>query len=104
MSQSSVSEHVFAGRDGESLVEIRGSLSAAAERAGIAKIGMYQLRHAFCSHALMAGVDPRTVQQWLGHKDLRTTLRYAHTLPSHEQAAIQRLKCRNEPEAERGAL
>jgi|MDTC01.1.fsa_nt_gb hypothetical protein len=31
------------------------------------------------------------VQQWAGHKDLRTTLRYAHVGADHERAAIQRL-------------
>jgi integrase len=32
----------------------------------IEKITIYQLRHAFCSHALMKGVDARTVQSWMG--------------------------------------
>jgi len=40
----------------------------------------------------MQGIDPRTVQRWMGHKDLRTTLRYAHVSPDHEKAAIQRLR------------
>ena len=39
----------------------------------------------------MSGVDPRTVQKWMGHKDLKTTLRYAHVSPDHEKAAIERL-------------
>ena len=38
----------------------------------------------------MSGVDPRTVQKWMGHKDLKTTLRYAHVSPDHEKAAIER--------------
>ena len=53
---------------------------------------MHQLRHAFCSHALMQGIDPRTVQKWMGHKDLKTTLKYAHVSPDHEREAIQRLR------------
>ena len=39
----------------------------------------------------MSGVDPRTVQKWMGHRDLKTTLRYAHVSPDHEKAAIERL-------------
>ena len=39
----------------------------------------------------MMGVDPRTMQKWMGHKDLATTLRYAHVSPDHEKAAIERL-------------
>jgi len=39
----------------------------------------------------MQGIDPRTVQKWMGHRDLKTTLRYAHVSPDHEKTAIQRL-------------
>ena len=69
--------------------------SAKALRAvsGIANgVGRHQLRRAFCSHGLMQGVDPRTMQKWMGHKDLATTLRYAHVSADHEKAAIERLR------------
>jgi len=83
---------VFCSRDGKPYTDVRDSLNAAALRAGI-KGGarLHQLRHAFCSHALMQGIDPRTVQRWMGHKDITTTMRYAHVSPDHERAAIQRL-------------
>lgn len=69
---------------------IEQALDRAAKRAGIEDgVGLHQLRHGFCSHAQMQGVDPRTVQGWLGHQDLRTTLRYSHTSPEHERAAIR---------------
>jgi len=32
------------------------------------------------------------VQKWMGHRDLKTTLRYAHVSADHEKAAIQRLR------------
>ena len=73
--------------------EVRKPLSAAALRAGIEdNVNLHQLRHAFCSHALMSGIDARTVQRWMGHKNLPTTMRYSHTSPDHERAAIQRLR------------
>ena len=85
-------QYVFPGRDGKQpLRYLKSALVAAAARAGIDTIHTHQLRHAFVSHALMAGIDPVTVQQWVGHKDLRTTLRYAHVGADHERAAIQRL-------------
>ena len=88
-----VSKYVFpkAGNPQEHRVEFRSALYVAAREAGIEKITIHQLRHAFCSHALMKGVDPRTVRSWMGHRDLSTTLRYAHTSPDHEQEAIKRL-------------
>ena len=70
----------------------RHRLTRAAQVAGIDDLSMHQLRHAFCSHALMRGIDPRTVQKWMGHRDLTTPLRYAHVSPDHERAAIQRLR------------
>ena len=87
------SPYVFANANGEPYDNIRKSLSSATQRAGIdGGVGLHQLRHAFCSHALMSGSDPRTVQRWMGHKDLKTTLKYAHVSPDHEKAAIQRLQ------------
>ena len=52
---------------------------------------LHPLRHAFCSHSLK-GIDPRTVQLWMGHKSLETMMKYAHVSPDHQKAAIQRLK------------
>ena len=83
---------VFSSREGKPYTDVRDSLNAAADRAGIEGcVKLHQLRHAFCSHALMQNIDPRTVQRWMGHKDLTTTMRYAHVSPDHEKAAIQRL-------------
>ena len=86
------SDFVFCKQDGKPFKDIRVSLKQAAKRAGIdGFIGLHQLRHAFCSHSLMGGIDPRTVQRWMGHKNLQTTEGYAHTSPDHERAAIQKL-------------
>jgi site-specific recombinase XerD len=40
----------------------------------------------------MSGIDPRTVQLWMGHKSLETTMKYAHVSPDHQKAAIQQKK------------
>ena len=39
----------------------------------------------------MQGVDLKTVQQIMGHKDIRMTLRYAHLSPRHVQEAVESL-------------
>ena len=84
------SPYIFCNAKGEPLKHVRTALRYAAKRAGIEDtVKMHQLRHAFCSHALMQRIDPCTVQKWMGHKDLNTTLRYAHVSPDHEKAAIQ---------------
>jgi integrase/recombinase XerD len=94
---------VFANPEGKAYNDVRKSLGKAAMRTGIQdKVGLHQLRHAFCSHALMSGIDAITVQRWMGHKSLTTTLKYAHVSPDHEKDAIQRLRYESRHQVDTG--
>ena len=74
------SQWVFSQSD-KPVLNIRRAIDTAAKKAGIQKkVTPNMIRHTFATIALMKGADIKSVQEILGHTDIKTTMRYVHAV------------------------
>jgi integrase len=81
------SPYVFPGtRPGKHLVEINRVWYAVRRAAGLDDVRLHDLRHSFASAVASAGGSLLMIRNLLGHKDTKTTAKYAHLLEDPVQA------------------
>jgi integrase len=56
-------------------------------RAGLRPLRFHDLRHTFGTR-MIAHTDIRRVQEWMGHADVQTTMKYLHYAPRGDEAAL----------------
>ena len=80
---------VFAGKTGGYLdgSALRRRYKAALKRAELRPLRFHDLRHTFGTR-MIAKADIRRVQEWMGHADIQTTMRYLHYAPRAEDALL----------------
>jgi integrase len=80
---------VFAGETGGYLdgSALRRRYDRALQRAGLRPLRFHDLRHTFGTR-MIGRADIRRVQEWMGHADIQTTMKYLHYVPRHDDAAL----------------
>jgi len=70
---------------------IQGAFRRAKSAAGIKKkmVSVHTLRHSYATHLLEAGVNLRTIQRYMGHGQLETTMVYLHLTQKGQEDACQ---------------
>jgi integrase len=59
----------------------------ATKRAGLRPLRFHDLRHTFGTR-MIGKADIRRVQEWMGHSDIQTTMKYLHYVPREDDAAL----------------
>lgn len=91
---------VFPGRNGVKIEQASDTFNRAVDKLGLnegitdrrQRVTFHTLRHTFASWLVESGTDIYTVQELLGHSDLKLTARYAHIGENSLRAAVQRLE------------
>jgi len=86
------SRYVFHRSDGSPWADVRTAFRLALERCGMEGLRVHDLRHSFISNLVAAGVDLRQVQELAGHRDIRTTMKYAHLRPNQLRDSVEKLR------------
>jgi integrase len=71
----------------------RTAFENAREQAGLPHLRSYDLRHMFCSFALMNGIDKDVIRQWMGHKSFQMIDEvYTHFLDDYRKQQMRKLR------------
>ncbi len=85
-------DYVFHDKYGKRIKDIKRSFGSAVERAGLQDVRFHDLRRTFGTNCVFKNVPPKTLQKWMGHKSIETTMKYYVVSPEdYEQKAIKRL-------------
>ena len=77
--------------DGTPIREFKYDFNNALKRSAIKRFTFHDLRHSFGSRLVESGVDLVTIQKLMGHKTIKTTMRYLHPTTKMHRNAVEKL-------------
>lgn len=89
--QKVASKYAITNHRGERILRIR-KFESLCERAGIEDFTFHDLRHDFAVQFLRRTRDLATLQDILGHEDIKTTMRYAYVLDEDKKKAMKKFE------------
>ena len=85
-------KYLFHDGHGRPIADIRKAFDQAVKKAGLENVHFHDLRRTFGTECVLKGVPAKTLQKWMGHKSIKTTMKYYVSIPdAYEQEAIKRL-------------
>jgi integrase len=88
-------DYVFCDNRGKPFKNFRRSFESAVTRAKLKDVVIHDLRRTFGSTCVMAGVSLATVQKWMGHASINTTIKhYGHLAQSFRKEEVKKLEGR----------
>lgn len=74
--------------DGAAMEQMRYWFDPCVDAAGLVNYVWHDSRHTFCSRLVMAGVPLAAVAEFVGHRNITMTMRYAHLQPMNNSQAV----------------
>jgi integrase len=88
-------EYVFCDKQGNPFKNFRRSFESSVTRAKLKDVVIHDLRRTYGSNCIMAGVSLATVQKWMGHSSINTTIKhYGHLAESFRKEEVKKLEGR----------
>jgi integrase len=82
---------VFPARNGMRPVNIERVWTTARQQAKLKDFRFHDLRHSTGSYLAMSGASPRDIMEILGHRDIKTSMRYVHLSQQHTAGVVARM-------------
>ena len=89
---------LFHDRYGRQIEDVKKAYASALKKAGLLNVRIHDLRRTFGTDCARRGIEPRRLQEWMGHKSIETTMKYYVVAnQDYELEAIRKLDGRMDP-------